>query len=176
MEINQYLLSLLHKKGKDYLTLRFVRDSMPKSLLNSLGLIKGRSSLQATRKAFKQHLSKNLICFEGKRTTYLGLNLNVDEMIYRNLQQKEPLSSKQLQNQLPFKNEDFIAGLNELLKEQKVTCELHSKTHIPKLFALNHERQKSSKSKSVSDEALFQAAFDTVGQGRQFVRIHEIRD
>lgn len=175
MNLNQYLLSLLQKKQKTYATLRFVRDAIPKNLLNSLGLTKS-SSLKVIRKAFESHLGKDLIFFEGRRTLYLGLNLRVDEVILHKLRQSTHLSSKQLQNQLPYKNADFIAGLNKLLKEQKVTCELHSKTHAPRLVSLNQTPRKWNKQHTDNDEALFQAAFRTVGQGRQFVRIHEIRD
>ena len=175
MELNQYLLGLLQKKQKNYITLRFIRDTMPKALLNSHRLTKN-SSLRMVRKAFEPYLSEDLICFEGRRTVYLGQNLGVDEIILNKLCQNPHLSSKQLQNRLPFKNVDFIGGLNKLLKEQKVTCELHSKTHTPKLFALKHGSQKWEKRNTDSDEALFRAAFHTVGQGRQFVRIHEIRD
>ena len=175
MELNQYLLSLLQKKQKNYLTLRVVRDSLPKDLLKSHSLTRS-SSLTAIRKAFEPYLGEDLICFQGRKTAYLGRNLRVDEIIIDKLRQNANLSSKQLQNQLPFKSEDFIAGINRLIKEQKVICELHSKTHAPKSFVIKQSSQKWEQQNTDSDEALFRAAFQTVGQGRQFVRIHEIRD
>ena len=175
MDLNQYLLSLLKKKKKNYLTLRLVRDILPKDLLNSFGLTKS-SGLKAIRKSFERHLNEELICFEGRRTLYVGLDIGIDEIILKKLNKNAHLSSKQLQNQLPYKSSDFASGLNKLLKEQKVICELHAKTHAPKLFILNQRPQKKGEEHFDSDEALFQAAFRTVGQGRQFVRIHEIRD
>ncbi len=175
MNLNQYLLDLLQKKRKNYATWRIVRDAIPMNHLKSHGLAKS-SSLKAVREAIEPHLSKDLIFFEGRRTLYLGLNLSIDQVIFNKLHQKNHLSSKQLQNQLPYKNTDFIAGLNKLLKEQKVTCELHPKTHVPKLFIPKQNPEKWDKRDCGSDEALFQAAFHTVGKGRQFVRIHEIRD
>ena len=132
MELNGYLLELLKKTQRDFITLRAVRDSLPTELLKSLKLIKGKSPLSSVRKKITPYLGERSKVFEGSRTNYLGLNFTTEELIFRVLQKKPDASSKQLRNRLPFKNADFVAGLNNLLASGRIICEIHPKTHQPK--------------------------------------------
>ncbi len=173
--MNRCILDLLKRKQKDYLTLRSVRDLLPKDLLNSLGLKKGQSTLTLTKKVIRSRLGEQFKIFEGSRTCYLGLNLSIEEMILKKIQQKPDLSSKQLRNQLPYNNADFIIGINKLLSTARIYCELHPKTHLPRSFSLVPPSVGMVKDHFSEDISLFKQAFLEVGKGRQFVRIHEIR-
>jgi hypothetical protein len=176
MYLTSYLLDLLDKKQKDFTTLRSVRDSMPVKLLKDLGLVKGKSSLKSVKEKIIPGLDKRFKVFDGSRTLYLGFNLSVEEMILKRLQKNPRVSSKQLRNQLPFKNEEFIGGINKLMVLGRISCELNHKTHLPKSFHLLERKQAGMKKETTKDDAvLFEEAFKSVGGGRHFVRIHEIR-
>lgn len=174
MSIVDQLIALLEKKNRDFLPLKSVRDALPAAVLRDLNLKRRVSSVSDIRTQLEPHLNQQLMLIEGPRTTYLGYRMSTETLILKQLRKKPGLSSRQLKQQLPFKETAFIQALNRLLSSSKLRCQLKPSTHIALLEAVQGADE-TTDSERIDDKTTFENAFKTVGRGKQFVRIHQIR-
>lgn len=176
MEIDQFLYDLLHKRNRDYLTVRSVRDALSSRQLKQLDLVKGKSSVAMVIDKLRPYFKETFREFVGPRTVYIGFNLSIEELIIRKLAKNGALSSKQLRNQLPIKNREFILEINRLLSSARITCTLNEKSHLPVSFRVSDPAKLQEVVSGENDALLFENALKKIGKGSHFVRIHEIRD
>ncbi len=180
--ITKGIVKLLKKKEKDFLTINQVKNGLSSKLLRSIGLEKKTSTQVEILKRLRPCFGKDLRDYKGPRNTYIGHNMTLAEMLLRKIVEKPGLSSKQLRNSLPMVNKNFIFTLNSLLISGKIICTLNEKDHTPRSIKIPTGRtQKRPLSGDTFRNAqegrrAFKNAYDKIGKGLTFVRIHRIRE
>lgn len=176
-DVEKEISDLLRKEGKDYLTVTQIKDGLSPATLKSFGLDK-KSSPTNVLKKLKPYFGNNLQNYtgfpRGKRTTYIGFKMSLDEILFKKIEQNPGLSLKQLRNSTPTTNKDVVALFHTFVKEGKISFTLREKDYVP-LLRISEVTEEVVKH-AVSDRAAFKAAYDEVGKGRDFVRIHRIRE
>ena len=179
VDVEQLVLALLQKQGKDYLTVKQVVAGLPSAPRKRLGLTTSQP-VAALLRQLTPHLGQRLQVYKGSRSSYIGRNLSPEELILRCIRQKPGVSSKQLGTQLPLVKKTYLAALNALLKTGAVICTLRD-NHTPCLMIVDApaplpEPTSVEPVESGDDRSAFQAAYDEVGRGSDFVRIHRLRE
>jgi hypothetical protein len=190
VDIEQLVLALLQKRERDYMTVKQIVAGLPSAPRKRLGLTTSQSTAALLGK-LTPHLGQGLKVYKGSRSSYIGRNLSPEDLILRRIEQKSGISSKQLGTQLPMAKRPYITVLNALLNAGAVVCTLRE-NHTPCLMlADTHHSFLETPSVAPEDVGLavqdaydapedtrtaFKDAYDRVGQGRDFVRIHRLRD
>ncbi len=178
MNVTNAVTDLLIKRSKDFLTVNQIRDSLPTEIIRFLGLKKRSSPVAEVIKKLRPFFNGKLREYKGARTRYIGLDMSYEDLVVNTLTNNLQISSKKLRNRLPMVNREFILTLNSLLTSGKITCVLDEKSHTPRLFAIcqsNNSENQGDKPEN-HDIVLFKKAYNLVGKGLSFVRIHRIRD
>jgi hypothetical protein len=175
-DLEQSILALLQKRGKDYLTVKQIVTGLPAASRQRLALTLKQPAAALLRK-LTPYLGSRLQVYRGSRSTYIGRRLSLEELIVRLIRQKPEISSKQLGTQLPIAKKSYIAVLNTLLETGAVVCTLRENHTVSLRVAETPGRFPATTPAGPGDDrAAFKAAYDTVGQGRDFVRIHRLRE
>jgi hypothetical protein len=190
VDIEQLVLALLQKRERDYMTVKQIVAGLPSAPRKRLGLTTSQSTAALLGK-LTPYLGQGLQVYKGGRSSYIGRNLSPEDLILRRIEQKSGISSKQLGAQLPMAKKPYITVLNTLLNAGAVVCTLRE-NHTPCLMlADTHHSFLETPSVAPEDVGLavqdaydapedtrtaFKDAYDRVGQGRDFVRIHRLRD
>jgi len=185
VDVEQLVLALLQKQGKDYLTVKQVVAGLPSAPRKRLGLTTSQP-VAALLRQLTPHLGQRLHVYKGSRSSYIGRNLSPEELIVGRIRQRPGISSKQLGTQLPLMKKPYLTALNALLKTGAVVCTLRD-NHTPCLMLVDAqvplpetasvESVESVASVASGDDRLaFKAVYDEVGQGSDFVRIHRLRE
>ena len=179
MDVNASIVSLLKKKAKDYLTIVQIKNGLSIKIIRALELNRRTSSQKSILAALRPHLLKNLMEFKGSKTSFIGYAYTIEKMILRKIAALPTPSTKKLRLSLPYTNQSFIRALNLLLKNGIVACELNEKTHLPqKVFLLKTTARidRASTAEIAEFENDFKQAYQKIGKGRSFVRIHKLRE
>ncbi|MBW2306348.1 MAG: hypothetical protein JRG73_05365 [Deltaproteobacteria bacterium] len=172
--IEEQISKLLKKTKQDYLTVAQVRQGLPADSLKHCGLTR-KSSSTAVLKRLKPHFGSRLQDYKG-RSTYIGFKMPLEEIIFNKIKQNPGLSSKQAGKNIPMIKKTYISLLNELLKSGSVICTFNE-YHTPSLRITDKVPLPTApKVGPAADRAAFKKAYDNVGKGRSFVRIHRIRE
>lgn len=176
MEIESCILTLLQKHAKDYLSVKHIIAGLPATVRRQLALTGAQSTTALVRK-LTPYLGHAVQVYKGTRSTSLGRNMPLAEMILQRLRQQPGLSSRQLGRQLPVTKTPYLTALNELLQAGSIVCTVKA-DHTPCLtIAEAHQPQPAVlHAEPANDRAAFKVAYDQVGQGRGFVRLHRLRD
>ncbi|MDM8550101.1 hypothetical protein QUF72_08495 [Desulfobacterales bacterium HSG2] len=178
-DIEKEISDLLKKKEEDYLTVKKVRDGLSSATLKSCEL-KKKSNPTDVLKKLEPHFGNSLQNYTGyRKTTYIGFKMSLDEILFKKVEQNPGLSQKQLGMNFPMSIKEYIPVLNDLLKAGRIVCTFNSNRtpilEISQRIPISAETEKSE-GESVNDRDAFKAAYDEVGRGRDFVRIHSIRE
>lgn len=179
IDVEQLVLALLQKQGKDYLTVKQVVAGLPSAPRQRLGL-RASQPVAALLRQLTPHLGQRLHVYKGSRSSYIGRNLSPEELIVGRIRQRPGISSKQLGTQLPLMKKPYLTALNALLKTGAVVCTLRD-NHTPCLMLVGAqvplpETTSVESVESGDDRLAFKAVYDEVGQGSDFVRIHRLRE
>jgi hypothetical protein len=179
VDVEQLVLALLQKQGKDYLTVKQVVAGLPSAPRQRLGL-RASQPVAALLRQLTPHLGPRLHVYKGSRSSYIGRNLSPEELIVGRIRQRPGISSKQLGTQLPLMKKPYLTALNALLKTGAVVCTLRD-NHTPCLMLVGAqvplpETTSVESVESGDDRLAFKAVYDEVGQGSDFVRIHRLRE
>lgn len=179
VDVEQLVLALLQKQGKDYLTVKQVVAGLPSAPRKRLGL-RASQPVAALLRQLTPHLGQRLHVYKGSRSSYIGRNLSPEELIVGRIRQRPGISSKQLGTQLPLMKKPYLTALNALLKTGAVVCTLRD-NHTPCLMLVGAqvplpETTSVESVESGDDRLAFKAVYDEVGQGSDFVRIHRLRE
>lgn len=174
-DLEHAILQLLQQRGKDYLTVRQLSASLPARVRQQLGL----TQRQTTTELLKQlapSLGERLQVYRRAPSVYIGHKRSPAELLLRKVQQSPGISPKRLGVGLPLAKKNYIATLNALLASGALVCTFKD-NHMPVLHIAQPSSATESAQASVdSERAAMQAAYQAVGQGRSFVRIHRLRD
>ena len=174
-EVTQDIQRVLQKRGKDYLPVRQIATSLSRRVRQQLGL----ATRQSTADMLKQltpWLGENLQVFHGSTSIYIGQKRSPAEFIVQRVQQHPGISLKQLGLGLPLLKRTYITALNDLLGAGTVVCTFKD-NHMPMLHLSSHIPVPGAVQASDGDDRLvFQTAYNAIGHGRSFVRIHRLRD
>jgi len=197
-DLEHDILHILHQRGKAYLTVRQIVASLRTRVRQQLGLTKSQSTVELLKK-MTPWLGESLQVYRGSRSVYIGQKHSPAEIILQRVQQSPGISPKQLGLGLPLSKHSYIATLNTLLETGTVVCTFKD-NHIPVLHIARNvpgatvSAQAEALGATVSaqsvftlpqdlaptyganERAAFQTAYNEVGQGRSFVRIHRLRD
>jgi hypothetical protein len=125
--------------------------------------------------------------YRGSRAIYIGQKHSPVELILHRVRQSPGISPKQLSLGLPLPKHSAIAALNTLLEAGTIICTFKD-THLPVLHMSRHTPgatasaqgealpQDMVQANGGNEPAAFQTAYNEVGHGRSFVRIHRLRD
>ena len=115
-------------------------------------------------------------CFTVPTSIYIGQKRAPAELILQRVQQHPGMSPKQLGLGLPLSKRTYITALNDLLGAGTVVCTFKD-NHMPMLHLSSHTPVQGTVQASDGDDRLvFHSAYNDVGHGRSFVRIHRLRD
>jgi hypothetical protein len=174
-EIAQDIQRILHRRGKDYLTVRQISASLPRRVRQQLRLTARHSTADVLKK-LTPWLGESLQVYHGPVSVYIGQKRSPAEFILQRVQQHPGISPKQLGLGLPLSKRHYLTALNDLLSTGTVVCTFKD-NHMPMLHLSSHAPAPGTAPASAEDDCqAFHTAYTTVGQGRSFVRIHRLRD
>ncbi|MBU3916590.1 hypothetical protein KKA14_13740 [bacterium] len=178
MDIKQAILSLLMLKNKDYLTVNQIRDGLSLEIIRQLGLRKRVSTPTEVLRHLRPCFGEELKEYKGVRSIYIGYSYPLEDLVLRKIKKTPGLSSKRLRNSLPVVNQDYIRAINSLIQSQRVSILLDEKTHAPKSIVVSFANDLESKLSGNIDVEIeeFKKAYNGVGEGKSFVKIHKIRE
>ena len=174
-DIAQDIQRILHKRGKDYLTVGQISASLSRCVRQQLSLTTRYSAADMLKK-LEPWLGERLQVYHGSTSSYIGQKRSPAELILQRVQQYPGISPKQLGLGLPLSKRNYITALNNLLGTGTVVCTFKD-NHMPRLYLSSHTHAQDTAQTSAKDDHLaFHTAYNTVGHGRSFVRIHRLRD
>lgn len=174
-DLEHDILRILHQRGKAYLTVRQIVASLRTRVRQQLGLT-GSQAIAELLKKLTPLLGASLQVYRGSRSIYIGQKHAPAELVLHRVRQAPGLSPKQLGLGLPLPKHSYIATLNTLLEAGTVVCTFKD-NHMPMLHMSRHTPlQDMVQDNGGNEPAAFQAAYNEVGLGRSFVRIHRLRD
>jgi hypothetical protein len=174
-DVAQDIQRILHQRGKDYLTIRQISASLSRRVRQQLSLTTRHSTVDILKK-LTPWLGESLHVYYGPTSLYIGQKRSPAELILQKVQQHPGISPKQLGLGLPLSQRNYLTALNDLLGTGTVVCTFKD-NHMPMLHLSSHAPAQGTAPASAEDDRLaFHAAYNTVGHGRSFVRIHRLRD
>jgi hypothetical protein len=175
LNLESLIIALLQKHARDYLTVKQVVAGLPSATRRRLALTP-KQTITALVQKLMPHLGDKVQVYKGSRSTYIGRSMPLQEMILRHMRQKPGLSSRQLGLQLPVTKKPYLTALNALLQTGAVVCTLKD-DHTPCFKVADAPLSRpAARSETVEDDqTALRAAYEHVGQGRNFVRIHRLR-
>ena len=174
-DLEHDILRVLHQRGKAYLTVRQIVASLRARVRQQLGLTRSHTTAQLLNKMIPW-LGESLQVYRGSTSVYIGQQQSPAEFILHRVRQSPGLSPKQLGLGLPLSKHSYIAALNTLLETGTVVCTFKD-NHMPVLhISRNTPSQDLAPANGGNERTAFQAAYNEVGHGRSFVRIHRLRD
>lgn len=173
--IEKEILEFLTRKEKDYATVKQIVDGISTASRRQLGLAKKLTVTDIVNK-LTPYLGESLQVYKGARSTYIGYKQSWEEMILNALEQKPGLSSKQLARNLPMLKKIYLTALNGLLESGSIICTF--KENYTDSLKISHKTPilVEPKKELIDDRMAFKQAYDQVGKGRSFIRIHRIRE
>jgi len=184
-DAEKFMTTGLEKAGKMFIPIKEMVRKIPQDLRNRLD-IKVSAPVKKLRNQIERLLGQRLKIYPVKKATYIGKNIPSDEMIAQIIDRHPDISLKLICQKLPLTRQKIMETINVLISAGIILPRLNEKMNVfftlkDSAFALSENirsRLKEnetihSKEKSIAD---FHVAYKTVGKGRNFVRIHRIRE
>ena len=174
-DLEHDILRVLQQRGKAYLTVRQIVANLRTRVRQQLGLTRSHATAELLKK-MTPWLGESLQVYRGPRSVYIGQKHSPAELILYRVRQSPGISPKQLGLGLPLSKHSYIATLNALLETGTVVCTFKD-NHMPVLhISRTTPPQGIAPINGGNERAAFQTAYNEVGHGRSFVRIHRLRD
>ncbi len=169
----------LERAERDYLTVLQLVKSLPKGLRQTLG-IEGETNTGRIAERIQPSLGEGFRIRKGQRSLCLCRDLSDRDLVRREAARKPGLTSKQLKTKLPLRESDFLPALNSLLQRGDLFCTLN-REHRALVTPVEQPaeapvREKDRGPMPPEERKAFHKAYEAVGSGRRFVRIHLIRE
>lgn len=174
-DIETKISELLKKKKKIFLTVTEIRNSLPLTLLKHFGLAKKTAPPAEVIKKLRPHLG-SMWEYKGPRSTYIGYSMSPEELIENEIKRNPGISPKILAKNLPIKKKDVVSGLNKLLETGAIACTFNEAFTPCLKICPKVGEQITLEERPVNGRVAFKDAYDRIGKGRGFVRIHRIRE
>jgi hypothetical protein len=179
------MMTGLEKAGKMFIPIKDIVRRIPQDLRNRLE-IKVTAPVKKLRQQIEGLLGQRLKIYPVKKATYVGKNMSSEEMIAQIIDNHPDISLKLICQKIPLTRQHAIDTINMLISAGIILPRLNDKMNV--FFTLKdpafakseniHAKIKEHE-KFYSDEreiAEFHNAYKSVGKGRNFVRIHRIRE
>ncbi|MBF0449233.1 MAG: hypothetical protein HQK75_00875 [Candidatus Magnetomorum sp.] len=187
-EAEKNMIQHLEKADKVYIPIKDIVRKIPQELRNRLE-IKVTAPVKKLRQQMERLMGQRLKIFPGKRATYIGKNLLSEELVTLLIKNHPDISLGLLCQKLPLPKKQSIIAINTLIDIGVLSPRINEKMTVffsikdtkkaePEMIRQLLEDQSQDQSLD-SEEHLqeeFHKAYQTVGKGRNFVRIHRIRD
>jgi len=187
-EAEKIMIQSLEKSGKMYIPIKEIVRKIPQELRNRLD-IKITAPVKKLRLKMEKVIGQKLKIFPGKRVTYIGKNVLPEELVALLIKHHQEISLGLLCQKLPLSKKQSISAVNTLIEKGVLLPRINEKMTIflsiidsskadNKMILKLVEKKHLSPSMS-GNEALqkeFKKAFQSVGKGRNFIRIHRIRE
>ena len=170
--LEQVIVDILSKAGKPYLTVSQIKNHLSVGLLRELGLSRQKSPNAKVLGALNIRIGGRLRAYKGPRALYIGTNRSNEDIILDKIKQYPGVSPKALAARLPMLKRECLDSLNSLMGSGRIRCTVNH-DYRPALWPVESE---TSNQNFQNPQALFKEAYDRVGKGRGFVRIHRIRE
>ena len=187
LEAEKNMVQTLENSGKMYIPIKDIVRKIPQDLRNRLE-IKITAPVKKLRQKMERFLGQRLKIFPGKRATYIGKNILPEELVAILIKNHPEISLGLLCQKLPLSKKQSIAAVNVLIEmgvllpriNEKMTIFLSikdpAKAENETLRTLIKEKSNQTTAIDENIQKEFQNAFQSVGKGRNFVRIHRIRE
>ncbi len=187
------IADILRSKNKSFLTVSQVKTAIPAEMLRQSGISKKNARPSDVLKMLESCMGEHLCLYKGPRSSYVGFRMSPDQMIFEKITKNPGISPKNLFRQLPVMKGEYIPALNRLLSGGTVVCgfsenwgttlickpetgESHSAMFPAEDAGNQITAEKAKDAKNENDRSAFRAAYNHMGKGRGFVRIHRIRE
>jgi len=181
-EAEKCMVNGLEKSGKLYLPIKTMVRNIPQDLRTRLE-IKVNAPVKKLRSQVERLLGQRLKVFSAKKSTYIGKNLENAEIISDIVQDHPEISLKMVCQKVPVTKQQTIETINEMIQNGILIPRINDKLNI--FLTLNKQPDEQTEGKDTPvdpqnvDEDLtstFHEAYKTIGKGRNFIRIHRIRE
>lgn len=186
--VAERIAQLLREKDKDYLPAGQIRKGLRKREWELLGL-KKEAPVPKMLKKLDSLLGGNFHVYHKGKSGYVGFRQPPGVIIFNAVTAKPGKTAGQLAQVLPMVKKEFIENLNRLLADGDVICRLNQRyapcldppargrvtAPAPKATVQKEEPGRVPQDLA-SDRAAFKAAYDAIGKGEGFVRIHRVRE
>ena len=174
-DLGKDIIRILHKRGKDYLTVRQIIASLSTRVRQQFSLTTRHATADLLKKVTPL-LGESLQVYHGSTSIYIGQKRAPADLILHKVQQHPGISPKQLGMGLPLSKRSYITALNALIGTGTIVCTFKD-NHMPMLHLTSNPLARGTVPVTRGDDRLaFHTAYSATGQGRSFVRIHRLRD
>jgi len=174
-KIEQLIIKLFDDQDKDYLTLKFLKkNSQIKKILH----LTDKMSNTDIKKKLLPHVTNAIRVVNGYKSLYVTRNINDTDLI-TNCIQKKPCSLKQLKVHFPIQSKDLVKLVSQMVMSGQLCVSFTVESGIN--LSINVNKTEKNKKilpeiQTISDSEKMKEAYDYVGGGNSFVRIHAMRD
>lgn len=169
--IEAEILGILQRSGKDYLTASQITGSLSSDLKRRIGL-SGKPNKATVLKQLKPYLGERLKIYKNARYTYIGKSIPLTEIVFNYINMNPNLSPRQAAQKLPAVKSEVVEALNQLIEAGNILSTFKNTPDCtPSLKTARAYYLPPS-----DDPSVFKAAYEAVGGGKSFVRIHRVRD
>jgi hypothetical protein len=184
-EAEKSMITGLEKAGKIFIPIKDMARKIPQDLRNRLE-IKVSAPVKKLRQQIEGLLGQRLKIYPVKKATYIGRNMPSEEMIVQLIENHPDISFKLICQKVPLTRQHTIDTINVLMSAGIILPRLNDKMNIfftlkdPAFAKIENIRARMKEHETIHSKekasAEFHDAYKSVGKGRNFVRIHRIRD
>lgn len=178
-KLRERIEKALERTERDYLTVPQLARFLSKGLRQALG-IEAETKPGSIAERIGPYLGEGFRIRKGQRSLSVCRTISEQKLVSREAARRPGLTSKQLKTKLPLRESDFLPALNSLLQRGDLYCTLN-REHRALVTPVEQPAQTSIRERdqgpmSREERNAFHKAYEAVGGGRRFVRIHLIRE
>lgn len=169
--VNDMIQSLL-EKNKGFMSVKRLMELLSADVRRSMGIKSGESGKNVRRK-LEQSTGNSFMFHTKGNSTYILIPCEPSELVLGLLSEKRAFDTRAIRT-LPFTKAEFVAVVNELVDEGRVTVKV-SEIFAPRIYRTAESVKSETVDGGEYTEAKFREAFDALDMGRVFVRIPDLR-
>jgi hypothetical protein len=176
--VEQRLITLFDNQRKDYLTLKYLKKNT--QLKKILQLTPEMTNTEIKKKLLP-HVENDIRIVNGYKGLYVTRKISDTDLIINRLR-KKPDSLGNLKKNFPIQAKKLVKIVSQMVMSGKLCVEF-TENYIIKLTINDKAPERKDQTlqdtveiQPMSDRQKMKAAYDHVGSGRSFVRIHAMRD
>jgi len=176
--IENLIIQLFDNQGKDYLTLKFLKSQ---SQIKKILQLTDKMSNSDIKKKLLPHVENAIRVVRGYKVLYVTRNISDTDLIINRIQ-KKPCSLKSLKLFFPVQTKQLAKLVSQMVMSGQLCVEFSDKGDINlSINDIKPEQQEEileevSEAQTTNDRQKMKEAYDHVGGGRSFVRIHAMRE
>ena len=174
-DIAQDIQRILHKRGKDYLTIRQISASLSQRVRQQLSLTTRHATVDMLKK-LTPWLGESLQVYHGPTSIYIVQKRSPAELILQRY--SNTLASRPNNWAWGYRCRSATISQRSMTSWAQVQSSVPSRTIICQCSTSppTHLYRAPPQASAEDDRLAFHTAYNAVGHGRSFVRIHRLRD